>query len=148
MATQAVPVGFHTVTPFILVKSVQPMLDFVKKAFGAEIGGVMHMPDGQIAHAEVKIGDSMIMFGGSMEDEPTRSSTYLYVENCDEVYQRALEAGGKSVQEPKDQFYGDRNAGVSDPFGNQWWIGTHIEDVSHEALEARMARMYQDGPRD
>ncbi len=89
-------------------------------------------------HAQVKIGDSFVMMGEPMgEFQPMPASIYLYVEDTDATYQRALEAGATSIMEPADQFYGDRNAGVKDPFGNLWWIGTHIEDVSPEEIEKR-----------
>lgn len=148
MATQTVPLGFHTVTPFLSVKDVKPLLEFARRAFGAEEIYRMNMPDGTIMHAEIKIGDSMVMVGDSMEDTPTRSSIYLYVEDADEVFRKAVEAGGKVVQEPKDQFYGDRNAGVRDPSGNIWWMATHKEDLSPEEREARADRIFGENPRD
>jgi PhnB protein len=98
----------------------------------------MSRPDGTIAHAEVRIGDSAVMMGEPMgEQQPRPATLYLYVNDTDAVYQRALQAGATSLMEPADQFYGDRNAGVQDVFGNYWWIGTHKEDVSPEELKKR-----------
>jgi len=98
----------------------------------------MARADGSIGHAEVRIGDSVIMLSDARDQwKPLQSAVYLYVPDTDVVYRRALEAGATSVMEPADQFYGDRNAGVQDPAGNFWWIGTHQEDVSREELERR-----------
>jgi uncharacterized glyoxalase superfamily protein PhnB len=98
----------------------------------------MMRPDGSIGHAEVKIGDSIIMMSEPMGDmQPMPASIYLYVQETDAVYQRALQAGATSLTEPADQFYGDRSAGVKDPAGNQWWIATHKEDVPPEEMVKR-----------
>lgn len=122
--------GFHTVTPYLMVQKAAELVDFVKQAFGAtktlrttgSAGGM---------HAEVKIGDSMIMIGGggTWSGEPIPAAIYLYMEEVDTVYQRALQAGGASIIEPADQSYGDRMAGVKDPFGNVWYIATHKKNV-------------------
>jgi uncharacterized glyoxalase superfamily protein PhnB len=93
-------------------------------------------------HTEVKIGDSIVMMGAPMEAGKAKPcSLYLYVGDVDAVYQRAVQAGGTSVREPSDQFYGDRTGGVTDPCGNYWGIGTHIENVSREEMEERFAAM-------
>lgn len=139
-----IPEGFHSVTPYITVPGLAKTIEFLKQAFGAEVKGVNQRPDGGIAHAEVKIGDSPIMMGepdprGPYAPRPC--NLYLYVPDVDAVYARAIAAGGKSLREPTDEFYGDRGAGVEDPSGNYWWIGTHIEDVSPEELERRMAAL-------
>jgi uncharacterized glyoxalase superfamily protein PhnB len=118
------------------------LLDFLKQAFGAQEAFRLTRPDGGIMHAEVKIGDSIMMMGEPMGEWKAKPcSLYLYVEDVDAVYQRAIQAGGTSVGEPKDQFYGDRSGGVIDPSGNYWGIGTHIEDVSHEEMAKRFAAM-------
>jgi len=139
MAVKPVPEGYHTATPYLVVSGVAAVIDFLKATFGAEeIHQRMSRPDGAIMHAEVKIGDSPIMFGEPMgQFQPMPASIYLYVPDTDAAYQRALKAGGKSLMEPADQFYGDRNAGVQDPAGNVWWIATHIEDVAPEELVRR-----------
>ncbi len=138
MAVKPIPDGFHTVTPYLLVAGVPKLIEFLKKAFGGEETECLAMEDGTVMHAQVKIGDSIIMLGDPRgRCEPMPMSLYLYVPDTDAVYQRAIEAGGESVMEPADQFYGDRNAGVKDPVGNTWWIATHIEDVSPEELRKR-----------
>ena len=142
-SVRAIPEGYHTVTNYLTVEGVGRLLEFLKRGFGAEQRGPVHKgPGGRIMHAEVKIGDTIIMMGEPMAQGQARpSNLYLYVEDVDAVYRRAIEAGGKSISEPKDMFYGDRNAGVEDPSGNTWYIGTHIEDVSEEEIERRMAKM-------
>jgi uncharacterized glyoxalase superfamily protein PhnB len=133
-----IPTGFHTVTPYLVCKRVPQLLEFLNSAFGAVERERMVDETGRVMHAEVQIGDSMIMMGEATENYPPRPATiYLYVLDVDAVYRRAIKAGGKSQMEPANQFYGDRNAGVVDPFGNQWWIGTHIEDVPAEELARR-----------
>src|ERR1035437_3384908 len=123
-SVKPIPDGAHTVTPYLVVEGVPKLIDFLKQAFGAEELFRMARPDGGVMHAEVKIGDSMIMIGEAMGQwKPKPCSLYLYVEDVDAVYQRAIQAGGTSVGEPKDQFYGDRSGGVTDPCGNHWEIG-------------------------
>ena len=138
MKVKPIPDGFHSVTPYLLVSGVPKLMDFLKKAFDAEVAECMNAPDGTVMHAQVRIGDSMVMMGDPRgAGDPTAASLYLYVSDTDAVYQRALEAGATSVMEPADQFYGDRNAGVKDPVGNTWWIATHIEDVPPDELRKR-----------
>jgi uncharacterized glyoxalase superfamily protein PhnB len=141
-SVQPIPDGVHTVTPYLVVAGIPKLIDFLKQAFGAQEVGRMARPDGGIMHAEVQIGDSKVMMGTPMGEWKAKPcSLYLYVEDVDAVYQRAIQAGGTSVGEPKDQFYGDRSGGVIDPSGNYWGIGTHIEDVSHEEMAKRFAAM-------
>ena len=138
MATQHIPAGYHSVTPYLVVENAKQLIEFLEQAFGAEVTERMARADGSIGHAEVRIGDSVIMLSDARDQwKPLQSAVYLYVPDTDVVYRRALEAGATSVMEPADQFYGDRNAGVQDPAGNFWWIGTHQEDVSREELERR-----------
>ncbi len=100
----------------------------------------METPDGRVSHAEVRIGDSIVMMGEPTERTETQPAhLYVYVNDTDETYDRALKAGAVSLMEPKDQFYGDRNAGVKDAFGNVWWIATHVEDVPPEEMRRRAA---------
>lgn len=133
-----IPKGFHTVTPYLIVEGADKLIDFLKQSFGAEEVERIAGPDGKVGHAEVRIGDSMIMMGeASGEWKPIPGSIYLYVKDTDAAYKHALEAGATSVMEPADQFYGDRNAGVRDVCGNTWWIATHIEDVSSEEIARR-----------
>jgi len=142
MAVKHVPDGYRTVTPYLVVKGAAKVIDFAKAAFGAKETVRMPRPDGLIGHAEMKIGDSMVMIADHGPEHPqTTSFLYLYVTDVDATYKSALRAGGKSVQEPTTQFYGDRNANVEDPAGNRWGIGTHVEDVSPEEMKKRMAAM-------
>jgi PhnB protein len=145
MAVKPIPDGYHSVTPYLVVQGVAALLDFVKQAFDAqEVHPPMTRPDGTIMHAEVRIGDSIVMMGEAMgECMPMPGTIYLYVHDADAVYQRALQAGATSTMEPADQFWGDRSAGVSDPVGNRWWIGTHKEDVSPEEMAKRAEAFLQ-----
>jgi uncharacterized glyoxalase superfamily protein PhnB len=141
MANQVKPVpeGRHTVIPYIVVPGVAKLIDFAKQAFGATEVYVSKLPDGSVMHAEIKIGDSIIMMGeGGATFKTFLAMLHLYMDDVDAVYQRAIQAGGKSLREPTDQFYGDRSGAVEDAFGNQWWIATHIEDVTPEEIERRM----------
>jgi PhnB protein len=138
MAVKPKPDGYHTVTPFMIVRGVPKFLDFLKQAFGAEEFERHMTPDGYVMHAEVRIGDSVIMMSEASERMgPVPSVIYLYVDDADAVYKKVLQAGAASIMEPANQFYGDRNAGVKDEFGNTWWIATHIEDVSPEEMNKR-----------
>jgi PhnB protein len=140
MAVKPIPDGYHTVTPYMIVEGGQKVIDFAKQAFGAKERFLMPGEGGSVMHAELEIGDSVVMIADATPQwKANNSMLYLYVEDCDAVYQRALAAGGQSVMEPKDQFYGDRSAGVLDPAGNYWGMATHIEDVSPEELEKRSA---------
>ena len=145
---KAVPEGHHTVTPYLVVEGVPKLIDFLKQAFGAEERLRMPRPDGTVMHAEVRIGDSMVMMGEPMgEWKPMPGMLHLYVDDTDSLYKRALQAGATSLREPSDEFYGDRAAGVRDPSGNHWWIATHIEDLSPEELTKRHeAVMKQQSP--
>ena len=133
-----IPDGYHTLTPFLTVKGAAKNLDFLKNAFDARERSIHKGPDGTIMHAELQIGDSLIMMSEATEKYPAMPSTlYMYVDDVDAVYHKAIEAGGTSLREPTDEFYGDRSSGITDPSGNQWWIATHIEDVSPEEMRRR-----------
>jgi PhnB protein len=136
-----VPPGYATVTPFLCVADAATLIEFLKQAFAAEVTFRMDRPDGAVAHAEVKIGDSKVMIGQPAPGQETQAMLHLYVPDTDAVYARAIAAGATSIREPADQFYGDRSGGVRDISGNQWWIATHIEDVAPEEMERRMAGM-------
>lgn len=139
-SVKPIPEGYHTVTPYLVVQGVARLLGFLEDAFGAEVRYRMDRPDGSVGHAEVQIGDSRVMLGeASGEWTPRPATLYLYVEDCDALYRRAIAAGASSLKEPADQFYGDRHGGVVDPAGNQWWVATHIEDVSAEEIARREA---------
>jgi len=125
--TNPVPEGFHTVTPYLVVPGVPKLIDFLKQSFDAQEIQRHPRPDGTIQHAEVRIGDSIIMMGepdGSHKNMP--AMILLYVADPDALYQRALRAGATSLREPTDQPYGDRIGGVEDPTGNQWWVAKRI----------------------
>ncbi len=145
MAVKPIPDGYHSVTPYLVVDDPQKQLDFLKQAFGAQETVRMDGPDGSIAHAEVKIGDSMVMLGGASGSQAGAMpmTIYLYVDDTDATYERALGSGGTSTEEPNDAFYGDRRAGVRDPGGNIWFIATNIEDVSPEEMDRRVQAMSQ-----
>ncbi len=127
-------------TPYLLVKGVGQLVEFCKEAFGAqEIARHLH-PDGAVGHAEIRIGDSMVMMGEARDEWPDRPSCiYLYVTDADATFRQAIKAGGTPLSEPTDQYYGDRSGGLMDPSGNYWWISTHIEDVSSEEISRRAA---------
>ena len=140
MAVKPIPEGYHTVTPYMTVQGADTLIAFLKEAFGALESERLTGENGRIQHAEVRIGDSVVMMAQATEQwKAMPSAIYLYVDDTDATYQRALQAGATSVMEPADQFYGDRNAGVQDPVGNYWWIATRIEDVSSEELARRAA---------
>ena len=143
----SVPDGYHSIQPYLIFKSASDAIAFYVKAFGATERLRMANPDGRIGHAEIVIGDSVIMMAdehpqiGAMSAEHyggSPVSLMLYVDDCDAAYKQALTAGATSKREPADQPYGDRMAGVKDPFGFEWYLGTHIKDMSKEELENLM----------
>ena len=143
MAVQPVPEGYHTITPYLVVNDANALLEFVTRAFGATVSHAMRGPDGRVMHAEIVIGDSCVMLGeGGEKSMP--AMLYMYVKDCDALYQQALAAGGESIQPVTTQFYGDRSGAVRDCCGNQWWIATHVEDVSDEELQRRAAQAMQE----
>jgi PhnB protein len=138
MPVNPIPEGFHSVTPYLVIRNVAGVLEFLQKAFDAKpLGEPMKQPDGRIMHVEVQIGNSIIMMGEPKDEKLMPGMLYLYVPDCDATYKKAVAAGGKSIMEPTNQFYGDRSAAVEDGSGNQWWIGTHVEDVTPEELKKR-----------
>jgi PhnB protein len=150
---QAIPKGYHSLTPYLNIKDAAKAIEFYKKAFGAKVVGKIYMPDGStIAHAEIEIGDSKIMLAEENEQWGNLSpqtiggsavSLCLYVEDVDAVFARALKEGAKPTgeMEVKDQFYGDRAGSLTDPFGHKWSIMTHKEDVPFDELQKRMNAM-------
>lgn len=143
MSVKTIPEGYHSVTPFLTIPGAAELIDFLKTAFNAREKERISMPDGSLAHAEVWIGDSIIMLGepmGGCESMP--GAFYLYMDDMDAAYKRALEAGATSTMEPSDQFWGDRLAAVKDRFGNIWNLATHVEDVSAEEMQRRMAARF------
>ncbi len=146
MAVKPIPEGYHSVTPYLCVKGGTRALEFYKKALSAtERMRIMH-PDGRVGHAELQIGDSVMMLSDEFPEMDVRSpetvggspsSIHLYVDDVDAVFQQAVAAGATVKRPVADQFYGDRMGGIVDPFGHTWWISTHIEDVSPEEMKRR-----------
>jgi uncharacterized glyoxalase superfamily protein PhnB len=138
MPVKPIPEGYHNVTPYVAVRGADRFIEFLKQAFGAQEKERHTLRDGRVMHAEVKIGDSIIMLGEANERwQPKPTTFYLYVEDIDSTYRRALGVGATSATEPANQFWGDRTAMVMDPAGNSWFIATHVEDISREELERR-----------
>ena len=143
-----VPAGYHTATPYLVVRGASKAIDFYKKAFGAQERFRLARENGGVAHAEFAIGDSNLMIADESPETGSRSpeslggtpaSVFLYVEDVDDVFRKAVAAGAKPTLTPQNMFWGDRYAKVSDPFGHQWQIATHVEDVPPEEMERRMA---------
>jgi PhnB protein len=142
----AVPKGFHSVTPYLAVQDVAQAIDFYKRAFGAEEVMRMDGPHGKVSHGEVKIGDSIVMItdenfsGGLRSPQSVGGSTVsivLYVKDVDPVFEQALSAGAKEQQPLANMFWGDRYGRLTDPFGHSWSLATHVEDVSPEEMARR-----------
>ena len=143
-----IPDGYHTATPYLIVKNGAGAIDFYKKAFGATELFRMAQPDGKIGHAEIKIGDSPIMLADEFPQMGFRSpqslggspvSILLYIKDVDEVARRAVAEGAKEIKAVQNQFYGDRSGTFADPFGHVWTIATHIENVAPEEMKKRAA---------
>jgi PhnB protein len=151
-SVKPIPEGYHNVTPYLFVKAAPLAIDFYKTVFGAAEIVRMPGPDGKIMHAELKIGDSIVMLAdenphnGVMSPQTVGGYSvglHVYVENVDAVIQKALEHGAKALRPIKNQFYGDRSGSVLDPFGHMWSVATHVEDVSPEEMRKRMNSLSQ-----
>lgn len=142
-----IPDGYHTVTPYLVADDAKAVVAFIQQAFGATFDHEpVDRPDGKLMHAALRVGTSRVMVANASDRAPAmKAMLYLYVPNVDEVYQAALKAGGTSIMEPMDMFYGDRSGGVTDAAGNQWYIGTHVEDVSPTELQKRATAMFKQG---
>ncbi len=142
MTVKAIPEGQHSVTPYLVVAGAGKLVAFLEQAFGGKCVERIDGPNGAIAHAEVKIGDTIVMLGEANDRAQAYAATlYHYCPNVDETHRRAVAAGAKVLSEPIDMFYGDRSGAVIDPCGNHWHIATHIEDVAPEELGRRMQAM-------
>ena len=150
MAVKAIPDGYHSVTPYLIMDDATRALDFYKKALGAVELMRMPAPGGRIGHAEIRIGDSPVMLADESPEQGQKSlrtiggspiSLMVYVEDVDARVAQAVAAGAKLTRPVADQFYGDRAGGLEDPFGHQWHISTHVEDVSPAELRRRAAQM-------
>ena len=148
MAVKSIPEGYHSITPYLVCKGAAKAIEFYTRAFGAKEFVRMPGPEGRIMHAEVKIGDSMLMLA---DENPERgavapqtgtlarsASIMFYTDDVDATFKRALDLGASSIQTPTDMFWGDRMGNLMDPFGHQWAIATHKEDVSPDEMEKRM----------
>ena len=147
---KAIPEGYHSVTPYLVVKGAAKAIDFYKKAFGAREKFRMDGPGGTVAHAEIEIGDSVVMLADENPQHGALSpatvggtpvSIMLYVQDVDRTAETLAKAGAKTLRPVQDMFYGDRSGGFEDPFGHRWHVSTHIEDVTPEEIERRMAKM-------
>ncbi len=146
MSVQPIPQGFHSVTPFLVVNDAAKAIDFYRRAFGAKEIMRMDGPDGKIGHAELKIGDSILMISDETPQTSVRSprslggstvNIFLYVDNVDTVFKQAESAGAKVNMPLENMFWGDRYGTLTDPFGHSWSVATHKEDVSSEEMKKR-----------
>jgi PhnB protein len=150
MAVRAIPEGYSTVTPYLIINGAAQAIDYYTRAFGAKELMRFPGPNGRIAHAEIQIGNSRVMLGDTSPEmrqtDPkslggSATGLMLYVDDVDNVFMRAIEAGGNVRDAVKDQFYGDRSGTMEDPFGHVWTIATHVEDVSEAEMQRRMQQM-------
>ena len=151
-ATKPIPEGYHSATPYLIVKGAAEAIDFYRRAFGATESFRMADPKGAIAHAEIKIGDSVIMLADEHPNMGYRGpnslggsavSIMLYVADVDGTFERAMKAGAKARRQVANQFYGDRSGTLEDPFGHIWTISTHVEDVAPEELKRRAEEAFK-----
>jgi len=145
---KAVPRGYRTVTPYLIIKDAASAIDYYKEAFKAKVLMCLSEPNGKVGHAEIKIGDSRIMLADEYPETGSRGpqsfggspvSILLYVEDCDEIFNRAIARGAKIIKPMSDQFYGDRAGTLEDPFGHTWTVATHKEDLTSEEILQRAA---------
>ena len=142
MAVKAIPDDYPRIASTLNADGASQLIDFIIQVFGAQERMRMQMPDGKVGHAELTLGESLIMVADATPEWPRSTGTlHVYVEDCDGTYKKALSAGAKSVTEPATMFYGDRSSVVEDRWGNRWSIATHVEDVSEEEAMKRMKEM-------
>ncbi|HWX68323.1 MAG TPA: VOC family protein [Steroidobacteraceae bacterium] len=155
MATKPIPEGYRTATPYLIVKGAADAIEFYKRAFGATEMLRMADPQGRVGHAEIKIGDSVIMladehpamgYRGPRALGGSSVSILLYLEDVDSVFERAVKAGAKALRPVANQFYGDRSGTLEDPFGHVWTIATHVEDVPPAELQRRAEAAMKSAP--
>ncbi|WP_046006433.1 VOC family protein [Pseudoalteromonas rubra] len=153
MTVSAIPDGYHALTPYLITENAAQAIDFYRRAFAAELIMQLPMPDGGVAHAELKIGDSHLMLSDMCPDMHFKSpqqlggtpvSLMLYVPDVDSTFTQAIAAGATELRPVVDQFYGDRAGTLQDPFGHVWTIGTHQEDLTEQEIMARMAEWMTD----
>jgi len=149
MPVKPIPEGYHSVTPYLMVKGASRAIDFYKKVFGATEIMRMPGPGGSVAHAEIQIGDSRIMLADEQQGNYRSPEAFggspvslmLYVPDVDKTFKQAIAAGAKETRAVEDQFYGDRSGNLVDPFGHVWTVSTHKEDVSEQEMQKRMAAL-------
>jgi PhnB protein len=145
-SARAVPEGYHTVTPYLISDDAAGLIRFIEQAFDGKVTSKTMRDDNRIMHATISIGNSTIMISDTMEGMPPHTAMlYLYLENADETYKKAIKAKATSISEPKTEFYGDRAAAVKDASGNTWWMATHVEDVSEDELQRRSKEFLKQG---
>jgi PhnB protein len=149
----AIPKGYHSITPYLIVSDGAQAIEFYKKAFGAKEMMRMEKPDGKIGHAELKIGDARMMLAdvcpemGAHSPEKLGGSPvgiHLYIKDVDMVVERAVKAGAKLERAVENMFYGDRSGALEDPYGHKWYVSTHIEDVSPSQIRKRAAKLFEE----
>jgi PhnB protein len=142
MPVEYKPKDYHTVTPYLIVDGAAQLIEFMVDVLGGTEMLRLPGPDGRLGHAEVRVGDSVVMLAdASTPGDVMPAMLHLYVEDSDALYKRAIERGAASLREPKTEFYGDRMAGVQDALGNKWYFATHVEDVSDEEMTRRAAEL-------
>jgi uncharacterized glyoxalase superfamily protein PhnB len=134
-----VPKGYGSVQVSLNLSDAKGAMEFVKKAFGGKVRRVMPGPDGKVMHAEVKLGDTLLLFTDAVQEAARPANLFMYVPSVDKTFAKAVKAGGKVIMPVADMFWGDRWGRVEDPFGNRWSIATHIEDVTPKQMKKRMA---------
>lgn len=138
MKVKPIPEAFENVIPFLVCSDTQKVIDFAVKVFGASVDDISKSDAGTIMHATIHIRNSAIMLSEASEQYPSKPvMMYIYVEDVDQIYKKGIEAGGESLREPTNEFYGDRSCGLKDVSGNQWWVASHVEDVSPEEIQKR-----------
>ena len=147
MPVKPVPEGYHTITPHLIVRDAARAIEFYKQAFGAKDRGVMKGPDGKVMHAELQIGDSIVMLADEMPEFGSRSpqtiggsptGLHIYTDNVDAAFDRAVKAGAQVEMPVMEQFWGDRYGKLKDPFGHSWSVATHVKDLSAEEMKRGM----------
>lgn len=136
---RAIPKGYHDVTPILNVSDGNGFIAFAKAAFGAKVRSTMPGADGKLMHAEIKIGDTIVMLSDAVREPARPAGLFIYSQNVDKTFQKAVTAGAKILMTPQNMFWGDRFARVEDPQGNSWAMATHIEDVSPKEMKKRAA---------
>jgi PhnB protein len=152
MSVKPIPDGYHTLTPYLTVRDAVRAIEFYKQAFGAQERGIMKGPDGKVMHAELKIGDSIIMLADEFPDHGVVSpqttggagmGLHIYVDSVDTAFDRAVKAGAQVEMPVTDQFWGDRYGKLKDPFGHKWSIATHTKDMSADEMKRNMDEAMQ-----